>query len=70
MDVEKDQALMRSKTDMFQLTPTGGLFKATTDPNVSIYFPVKSISQTVTVAMQVKFELFSFDSFQRKKNVY
>ena len=53
-DIGNSHALMRSKTDLFQLTPTGGMFKATTDPNVSIYFPVRSISQTVTIAMQVQ----------------
>ena len=52
-DMDHNQAAMRSKTDLFQLTPSGGLFKATTDPNVSIYFPVKSVSVSVTVAMQV-----------------
>lgn len=36
-----------------QVTPAGGLFKSTVDPNITVYFPVKAIDDNITILMQV-----------------
>ena len=45
--------LMRTKADQFDVTPAGGLFKSSVDPNVTVYFPVKAIDEPMTITLQV-----------------
>ncbi len=45
--------LLRTKADVFEVTPAGGQFKSSVDPNVSIYFPVQAVDDIITVHMQV-----------------
>ena len=45
--------LLRTKADQFDVTPAGGLFKSSVDPNISVYFPVKAIPEPLTITMQV-----------------
>ena len=46
--------LQRTKTDVFKVTPAGGLFKSSVDPNITLYFPTKAVDEPLIVLMQVR----------------
>ena len=50
---EVEAAVYRSRSDHFTVTPSGGLFRSTSDPNISIYFPVRAVAQETQIVMQV-----------------
>lgn len=45
--------LLRTKADQFDVTPAGGLFKSSADPNITIYFPVKAVQHAMAITLQV-----------------
>ena len=47
---------MRANYELYgilQVTLSGGMFKSTIDPNVSVYFPVHAVDRPITITMQV-----------------
>ena len=48
-------SLLRTRSDSFYVTPAGGLFHSSIDPNIKIYFPVNAINTFMTISMQVGF---------------
>jgi len=45
---------VRLKADVFTVTPGGGLFRSSSDHNVSIYFPINAVPCPVSITMQVQ----------------
>ncbi len=52
--------LLRTRMDVFEVTPAGGMFKSTVDPNVSVYFPVRAVDSPMQISMQVITLVFLF----------
>ena len=50
---QDDNGILRLKMDVFRVTPSGGLFQSSIDPNISLYFPANAVSQAIAVTMQV-----------------
>ena len=48
----------RLRADVFTVTPGGGLFRSSSDRNVSIYFPINAVPCPVSITMQVKNTLY------------
>ena len=45
--------LKRMKADTFCVTPEGGIFKSSSDPNIKLYFPVNAVSEPLKITLQV-----------------
>ncbi|XP_064651823.1 uncharacterized protein LOC135502736 [Lineus longissimus] len=42
------------KADRFTVTPGGGIFKSSADPNIRIYFPVNAVDNPMDIVLQIE----------------